>query len=547
MIIVVVAVCASVLAFEEPPYPWVMRTPYVLAAMAAAVLAPALLGAEVSRRALRLLDADPEQPVRGQTFYGRAMIAVHALLGAGHAGLLLCTGWLPLCTSIPVVGGWLVVPEVIAILPFLTSVVLVWVATHPAYSAIRQIALETYIFRSRPVHPVWGVLDYIVYNLRHQVLFILAPMFLILTAREIIGHYEERMSRLAGGNFLPDLLLGTATAGVAVIAPVILRHVWVTQRLPDGPLRDRLVTLCRRLKLRYREILVWRSGGMIVNAAVMGVLAPFRYLLITDGMIEQMDDQKIEAVFGHEAGHVKRHHILFFLLFALISGCIVTIAQALTLGLGDKARDVATVLVGGVLILKWGVLFGWISRRFERQADVFGVRTLAMMGLPCSLPCPVHNPDGVTQTHFGNGEPASVGDPASADERSGELMASTGGGVAVAQAVRPVLQQKQMIRGNRICSTAAAIFGDTLNQVAVLNGIPPESKSWRHGSIASRSRILPLYAANPKETARFERHVFWVKVAIMALAIGGSIWAAYAMQLWRLVSAWFGGAADGAA
>jgi STE24 endopeptidase len=456
------------------------------------------------------------------------MIAVQALLGVGHAGVLLCTGWLPLCHDIPIVGGWLVVPEVIAIVPFLTSVVLVWAVTHPAYAAIRQIALETYIFRSRPIHPVWGTLEYIVYNLRHQVLFILAPMFLILTAREVIGHYEENMARLSGGKFLPDFLLGTATAGVAVIAPVILRYVWVTQRLPEGPLRDRLVTLCKRLKLRYREILVWRSGGMIVNAAVMGVLAPFRYLLITDGMIEQMDDQKIEAVFGHEAGHVKRHHILFFLLFALISGCIVTIAQAFTVGMSGRTRDIAATLVGAVLIFKWGVLFGWISRRFERQADVFGVRTLAMMGLPCSLPCPVHNP--AVSLHSPTGQDAAV--------ESGEATEPGGTAVAIARTSTPTVHDKQLVRGDRICTTAAAIFGDTLNQVAVLNGIPPESKSWRHGSIASRSRVLPRYAADPAATARFERHVFRVKIAILTAAIVGAAWAAYEMQLWRLLGVW---------
>ena len=118
---------------------------------------------------------------------------------------------------------------------------------------------------------------------------------------------------------------------------------------------------------------------LIVNAAVMGVVAPLRYVLITDGMLEQLEDTKIEAVFGHEAGHVKRHHILYFLLFVLISGCVVTIFSVRTQHLDSQSLQLQLLatLVGVVLLFKWAVLFGWISRRFERQADIFGVRTLA--------------------------------------------------------------------------------------------------------------------------------------------------------------------------
>jgi STE24 endopeptidase len=157
-------------------------------------------------------------------------------------------------------------------------------------------------------------------------------------------------------------------------------------------------------------------------------------VLITDGMLEQMDDAKIEAVFGHEAGHVKRHHILFFLLFAFISGCAVTIFSVQTFRLSRRDYALFQWLATGfglLLAIKWGFLFGWISRRFERQADLFGVRTLALSGLPCAQPCALHT------------------------------AASNPGGTPLTGA---------------LCSTAAHVFADALHEVALLNGIRPSAE-----------------------------------------------------------------------
>jgi len=51
----------------------------------------------------------------------------------------------------------------------------------------------------------------------------------------------------------------------------------------------------------------------------MGLFAPLRYVMLSDGLLESMEDEKIEAVFGHEVGHVKLRHMEFFLVFAIAS------------------------------------------------------------------------------------------------------------------------------------------------------------------------------------------------------------------------------------
>ena len=493
MYLVVIGILSLVLAFSGPPFRLVMQTGWIMASVAAATLAPAAVAVLITRRALRLLDSSPADPSIGQYSFGRGMTIVRIVLGVLHGALLCTTNWMRLCTQTPVVGDWLAAPGMLAIVPFLISVMLVWTATYPADRAMREIALETYLFRGRPVRPATTMLRYLMFNMRHQVLFILAPMLLILAARDLVARYGDQIRAATGQAVMPDMLLGLAAVAVAVVAPVLLRRIWVTEPLPAGPLRDRLSHLCVKLKMRCREILVWYSGGMLINAAVMGVVAPFRYFLITDGMLEQMEDRHVEAVFGHEAGHVKQHHILFFLLFAFVSACAVTALSYRGREMNRLTYQIAIVVAAGLLALKWGVLFGWISRCFERQADVYSVRTLAADGLPCQTPCVLHQP---------------------ADNE------------------KPV---DKAAEGHVLCRSAAHLFGDTLGQVAALNGIPTQARSWRHGSIASRTRTVLAYSMDPMKTMRFERRVSRIKIGIVVAVVVSGLSAAWSLKLWTLL------------
>jgi STE24 endopeptidase len=493
MFLVVILILSIVLAFPAPLYRWVVGTPAIWVVAVSVTVAPVILAALTARRALGRLDRWPDDPNRGQSALMHGMHAVYGLLGLGQAALLVCTNWPLLVARTPIVGGWLVIPSLLCITPFLLATVLIWVVSYPADRAVRQIALEAYLFRGRPVQPVWSRRQYVLNNVRHQVLFILIPMLLIVLARDVIVLYDDKLRHFSGHEYAADLLLGAAAAAVALIAPEILRHVWSTKRLPDGPLRDRLVQVCRKLSMRYREILVWRAGGVTVNAAVMGVVAPLRYVLITDGMLEQLDDVKIEAVFGHEAGHVKQHHILFFLLFASITGCLVTVFSVHTrhMNPNDPQFQLLATALGIILLIKWGVVFTWISRRFERQADMFGVRVLALSGLPCPQACELHR--------AGDAHPAP----------------------------NPL--------GRALCSTAANVFSNTLNEVAVLNGMAPEARSLRHGSISSRSRTLLRLAADPAAAAAAEKAVARIKAAIIVAAVVCSAWAGWELKLWELL------------
>ena len=379
--------------------------------------------------------------------------------------------------------------EVILLTPFLLAVLAGWWVLYPADRAVRQVALELQLFASVPTRPVWSLRKYLSFMFRQHVLVIAVPMLPIVIGYDATSSYAPQIRRLMFNLAWADQLVLVLVAGsVFLVAPVILRYVWQTRPLPAGDLRTRLEAMCARLGLTYRKILIWESDGVVVNAAVMGLFRPVRYVLLSDGLLEMMDDRKIEAVFGHEAGHVKCRHIQFFMFFAIFSmwivGGLMELAMRVPRQWPGLIEDVAAyheyLQMGAMalVVMVWGLGFGYVSRRFEWQADLYGARSVTPTSEECHRPCIVHG----TSTR--------------ADHKSSA-------------------------HSEPLCATAAVTFADALERIAVLNGIPIESKSWRHGSIASRIQRLRGYGYNPSEIDYLERTVGWIKRSLVVGVFGG--------------------------
>lgn len=293
-----------------------------------------------------------------------------------------------------------------------------------------------------------------------------------------------------------------AAMGVLVLflAPLFLRIAWPTRTLPAGPLRERLERVALRFGFRCTDILVWDTNQLIVNAAVTGSLPWFRYVLLTDAMIENLEPHEIAAVFGHELGHIAHRHLAYFGFFLVASlgalamatdGANDAIRRFLPASLtppswvtGDSTtaqliQALTFVIVGGGYFL--GV-FGFISRRFERQADVYGCRVVSCG----SDDCPPHaDLDGF---------------PGSAPGRS----------------TMP------------LCPVGIRIFINSLTNVAIENGMRPEAWSWRHGSIAHRISFLESLIGRPLVEREFQAGVKKLRqtLALVLLMTFGALAAA---------------------
>ena len=84
---------------------------------------------------------------------------------------------------------------------------------------------------------------------------------------------------------------------VLAISPLFVRLAWPTYSLPPGALRRRLERAADRVGFRFTDILVWDTGQMMVNACVTGILPRFRYILLSDALLESLTPHRVDSGF----------------------------------------------------------------------------------------------------------------------------------------------------------------------------------------------------------------------------------------------------------
>lgn len=411
----------------------------------------------------------------------RSQAILRIVLIAGYGAIVFLTPWCDWIALRGVAHELQILSDLLALFPYFLGAVGLWVVAMPV-----ERMFHGNIDAADGVEGSWRMSSYLDFHVRHHLLVIAGPMILILFAANLTHGYEGPIREWSGSFWTPDILLGAWAAVVFLFAPFLLRRLWRTDPLEPGPLRDRLAELCTRIGLRCRDILVWKSDGLMINAAVMGVLPFARYVLLSDALLATMTPRQIEAVFGHEAGHVRHRHMQHFLVFALVGWLIAGAATegfSWWLNRNGRMTSESVLLIQGIAItftfVFWLIGFGWLSRRFERQADLFGARCVAPAAAQCQLPCSVHRPD----------TPESGTD--------------------------------------RVCATGAATFASALDRVATMSGISADEPSWRHASVGERIRFLYSAAGDPSRAIGFERLIRRVKLCMLVTALLGSLGAVY--------------------
>jgi Zn-dependent protease with chaperone function len=158
----------------------------------------------------------------------------------------------------------------------------------------------------------------------------------------------------------------------ALVLPSLLRNTWETEELPDGSVRRALHSLAARAGFRCRAILVWRTGGMLANAAIVGLTPRSRVVLLSDSLLARLELEELAAVFAHEMGHALRRHVPLFLALALA----FLLAADLLVGWLAPEDELLALGVLAVVLGLWALLFGALSRRCELDADLVSLDLL---------------------------------------------------------------------------------------------------------------------------------------------------------------------------
>lgn len=182
---------------------------------------------------------------------------------------------------------------------------------------------------------------------------------------------------------------------IAILAPVIIQKMWRCRPLAEGEVRSRIENLCRRSGIGYNNILEWPLfGGTMITAGVMGLVARFRYILVTPALLKHLSPDEIDAVIAHEIGHVKHRHLWYYLvcfllflvfLYAIFDPLFYLLFYStpvfwLTDAFGFSEASVHATLSGvtiiGLFLIYFLFIFGYFMRNCERQADTHVFRLI---------------------------------------------------------------------------------------------------------------------------------------------------------------------------
>src|SRR6266481_1988264 len=177
---------------------------------------------------------------------------------------------------------------------------------------------------------------------------------------------------------------------MAVLAPVLILPLFNKfTALPEGSLRDRLLSLAERTRFRARSIQVMDGSkrSRHSNAFFTG-FGQFRKIVLFDTLIQQLAEPELEAVLAHEIGHFKKKHIPKMLAMSALASllgffCLSLLAKQdwFYRAFGFPPGNIAPALLlfgllSGLVTFWFSPLAHWWSRRYEYQADAFAAKTM---------------------------------------------------------------------------------------------------------------------------------------------------------------------------
>lgn len=247
-----------------------------------------------------------------------------------------------------------------------------------AYDAYRKIHISDYSSR----------LSCIISNISFGIPVVI-PWLLLSAIVDIINilpyNGPKRFIATTGGElaFFVSFLFITALFG-----PLMIQKLWRCRPVEEGMKRSGIEAICKKAGVGFSDILYWPIfGSRMITAGVMGLVKRFRYILVTKALLNILAPEEVEAVIAHEAGHVQRKHLLFYLLFFLGYMLIAVSSFDLVIYSVIYARPLYSYLTGfgisrptlisvsygiaitGIFLVYFRFIFGYFMRNFERQAD----------------------------------------------------------------------------------------------------------------------------------------------------------------------------------
>jgi STE24 endopeptidase len=441
---------------------------------------------------VRILHRSPDRKIEVSQAYARLRRRLFLINMGMVTACVLVFGWGWLIQQLLVVdwGGKLPLApfaELAVPLPYFAILFSAWLIY---YDADRALHCTTILGPNNK--EFWSRIGYFLNHLRQFALLVMLPVILFVTQQTIDRFLPETTRsdwyRLGSAVAVPLLIL---------LMPLMIKPLLGLRTMPAGPVRARLEALAKRLHFHCTDFLLWPTHGAMANAMIVGFLPRIRYVIFTDRILDELPPDELDAVFGHEVGHAKHGHMWLYAVFLALS--ITTLAAAfLLLGQQLDAAGVELpkwvegwislpplVLIVGYIFL----VFGYLSRRCERQADVYGCRAVSCINSNC----------------LGHDETTVY------PERAKRLC-PTGIRTFIG-----ALQRVNMVNGH-------SGFDDDRAQTtkAIIKGFFEWLRSWLHSTMSRRMAFLRTLIGNPQNEHVFQLHVTMLRWGLI-LGLAGTL------------------------
>lgn len=209
------------------------------------------------------------------------------------------------------------------------------------------------------------------------------------------------------------LAVNAFTLVISFLAPrLILPMFFKIQPLDDASLKAEIVTMAQRLGFPVAEVSMVDGSRRSTKAnAFFTGFGKTKRIALYDTLLQNHSREEILAVLAHEIGHNKRRHVPKQLVLSLVTSAVMFALLHFALhdprlcaAFGVMRPSVAWGMVFFAVLFQplnmlLGLFSGWLSRKFEFEADAFAKDAMAS---PKPL---VEALTRLTKDHLGNPTP----------------------------------------------------------------------------------------------------------------------------------------------
>ena len=263
---------------------------------------------------------------------------------------------------------------------FILLLCIIWFTSYPVYKLI-----NTKIHVSRK--------NFLISNLKLN-LPILFPWLIVSSIHDILSIFPLGRSLLENeavilSSFFLFIMI------MILFLPILIKYFWSCKPLshPKAWFMENFLQIHR---FSNGGLLSWPAmGGTLLTAGIMGILPRFRYIMITDSLMDLLTVDELEGVLAHEMAHAKYFHVIIYSLFLIIfviafhfladliiyGSLLLQIIPNLVLHKQLLSSiSIPEITVSACFIIMFIVylryIMGFFMRNFERQADQYAASVM---------------------------------------------------------------------------------------------------------------------------------------------------------------------------